>query len=348
MILALGGFFIFISASLGKLDQSPSIFGRLAIKQGIVLLVGLGLFFVLSRINYKKIRPFALPILVSSFILTLLVWIPQLGSEAGGARRWLVFGSISLQPSEFLKLGLVIYFAAWLATVKNKVSTTKWGFIPLMVLLGVAASALVVQPDIGTLLVISASLVGMYFVSGANWKHLSILGLIGIIALGAIIYTKPHVRERINTFIDRTSETQSRSYQINRSLIAVGSGGVVGRGFGQSIQKFSFLPEPIGDSIFAVASEEFGFIGSVIIVMTFFIYGLIGFKISARAPDNFGKLLVIGIVILILCQSFMNIAAMLGLIPLTGKPLIFISQGGSALLFALIGSGIIASVARSK
>lgn len=148
------------------------------------------------------------------------------------------------------------------------------------------------------------------------------------------------------TYIHPTADTLGSSYQLNQSLIAVGSGGLLGRGFGQSIQKFNFLPEPIGDSIFAVASEEFGFLGASLLIILFLLFALWGFKIAANAPDTFGRLLSMSIVIMILTQSFMNISAMLGLIPLTGDPLIFVSQGGSSLLFALIGSGIILNISR--
>lgn len=340
------GFFIFSSASLGKLDQDVSIFAKLASKQLAVLLIGFVLMLVVSKINYKYWRKYALPILITTTIVTLLVFIPGLGIEAGGAKRWINLQIFSLQPAEFFKLGLVIYFAAWIASVKDKVTTTKWGLLPLLILLGLSAGLLIAQPDAGTFIVVAAALVSMYFVSGASYRDLAILILIGAIGAGSLAIYKPYIRERIMTYIHPTSDTLGSSYQLNQSLIAIGSGGMLGRGFGQSIQKFTFLPEPIGDSIFAVASEEFGFLGASLLISLFLLFALWGFKIAANAPDTFGRLLAMSIVIMIITQSFMNISAMLGLIPLTGDPLIFVSQGGSSLLFALIGSGIILNISR--
>ncbi|MCE9628739.1 MAG: putative lipid II flippase FtsW [Candidatus Vogelbacteria bacterium] len=344
--LLVSGFFIFSSASLGKLNQDVSIFAKLASKQLAVLLTGFVIMLVVSKINYKNWRKYALPILITTVLVTLLVFIPGIGIQSGGAKRWIDLYLFSLQPSEFFKLGLVIYFAAWIASVKDKVTTTKWGLVPLLVLLGLSAGVLITQPDIGTFLVVAIALVSMYFVSGASYRDLAILALIGAIGAGGLAIYKPYIRERIITYIHPTADTLASSYQLNQSLIAIGSGGLFGRGFGQSIQKFSFLPEPIGDSIFAVASEEFGFIGASLLISLFLLFALWGFKIAANAPDTFGRLLSMSIVIMILTQSFMNISAMLGLIPLTGDPLIFVSQGGSSLLFALTGSGIILNISR--
>lgn len=340
------GFFIFSSAALGKLDQDVSIFAKLASKQLAILLTGFILMLVVSKINYKHWRQYALPLLIITTLATLLVFVPGIGIESLGAKRWIDLRLFSLQPSEFFKLGIVSYFAAWVASVKDKVTTTKWGLLPLLILLGLSAGLLIAQPDAGTFLVIAVALVTMYFVSGASYRDLAILILIGAIGAGGLAIYKPYIRERIMTYIHPTADTLGSSYQLNQSLIAVGSGGLLGRGFGQSIQKFNFLPEPIGDSIFAVASEEFGFLGASLLIILFLLFALWGFKIAANAPDTFGRLLSMSIVIMILTQSFMNISAMLGLIPLTGDPLIFVSQGGSSLLFALIGSGIILNISR--
>lgn len=340
------GFFIFSSASLGKLGQDIGTFATLTSKQFAVLFVGFLGMLVISKIHYKQWRTYALPILIATTAATLLVFIPGLGIESGGAKRWLDLVFFSLQPAEFLKLGLVIYFAGWLAAVRDKVSTTKWGLLPLLLLLGITGGILIAQPDTGTFIVIASSLVAMYFVGGASWKNIGILFLIATIAAGGLAAYKPYIRDRIMTYINPSADSLGSSYQLNQSLIAVGSGGLVGRGFGQSLQKFSFLPQPVGDSIFAVASEEFGFLGATVLVSLFLLFGLWGLKIASGAPDTFSRLLVTGIVILILSQSFMNIAAMLGLIPLTGDPLIFVSQGGSALLFALTGCGIMLNISR--
>ncbi len=346
LALIIGGFFIFASASLGKLDNEVSVFAKLTSKQLAALVIGFIAMIGAASIPYKQWRVYALPILILTALGTLLVFIPGLGITSGGARRWIDIGFFSLQPAEFLKLGLVFYFAAWVASVKDKIKTTQWGLLPLCVLLGIAGVILIAQPDVGTFLVMAAALVTMYFVGGASYKDIMILLLIGAIGAGGLAVYKPYIRERVMTYINRSDDVQGSSYQVNRSLIAIGSGGMFGRGFGQSLQKFHALPQPVGDSIFAVASEEFGFVGAVVIIALFLLFGLWGLKIAAGAPDTFSRLLVVGIVILIMSQSFMNIAAMLGLIPLTGDPLIFVSQGGSSLLFALIGCGIILNISR--
>ncbi|MEK7136065.1 MAG: FtsW/RodA/SpoVE family cell cycle protein [Patescibacteria group bacterium] len=348
VILSLFGFFIFLSASLGMIGSDMSGFIHVGLKQFIVLLVGLVAMVLVSNIPYRYWRVYSLPLLILSIIATALVFIPGLGISAGGATRWLGFGGISIQPAELLKLGIIMYYAAWLATAKQKASTISYGLIPMFILMAVSGFLLILQPDTGTFLVIASALICQFFVGGGKWRHLLIVALCGILALGLLVVVKPYLRDRITTFLDPDSDTQGSAYQINQSLIAIGSGGFSGRGFGQSLQKFNFLPQPIGDSIFAVAGEEFGFIGTIIILLLFLSFGLFGLKIASGSGDIFGRLLATGLVILIISQSLANIGAMLGLIPLTGEPLIFVSQGGSALLFGLTAVGIIMNIARHK
>ena len=187
----------------------------------------------------------------------------------------------------------------------------------------------------------------MYFVAGAPLKHILLLVLIGIIGLGSLAFARPYIKERLLTLVNPTRDILGSGYQINQSLIAIGSGGMSGRGFGQSVQKFNYLPEQIGDSIFAVAAEEFGFIGSVILILLFLSFTLRGLHISNRAPDMFSRLVVLGIVIIIITQSLVNISAMLAIIPLSGIPLVFVSHGGTAMLIALSQVGIILSISRN-
>jgi len=348
LILSTVGFFIFLSASLGLAGTNFSGFIKIGLKQFIILIIGGGVMLVTANIPYKVWRKYALPLLIISILGTLLVFVPQLSLEAGGARRWISLGGFSFQPAEILKLGLVFYYGAWLSRSKTKVANFKDGILPLIILLGLAGIILISQPDTGTFLVIASALTAQFLVAGGQWKHILLLGLMGLIGLSGLVLYKPYLKDRIVTFMDPTADELGSAYQINQSLIAIGSGGIAGRGFGQSLQKFNFLPQPSGDSIFAVAGEEFGFIGTVIILMLFLALAITGLKISDKAPDVFGRLTVVGLVILIITQSFANMGAMLGLIPLTGEPLIFISQGGSAILFALSASGIILSIARNK
>ncbi len=341
------GFIIFLSASLGLLNRDGARFNVVAVKQFILLAVGLVLFLIVGRLNYRHWQKVALVIGIASFLFTCLVFVPGLGFEAGGARRWIAIAGHSIQPAEFLKLGFILCFAAWLgeqSTKKTSSSSSLWAFL---ILLGVTAVPLVLQPDIDTLFIIFSAGLAMFLVSQARWSQIGLVLLIVLIGGLLIIWQKPYILERIKTYFDPDRDPLSASWQINQSLIAIGSGGVWGRGFGQSLQKFHYLPEPIGDSIFAVAAEEFGFVGGILIIVSFVTFALLGLKISTRAPTTFGRLLCVGIVIMITTGAFINVASMLALIPLTGTPLLFISHGGTALLVAFIGSGIILSVARS-
>jgi cell division protein FtsW len=216
----------------------------------------------------------------------------------------------------------------------------------LGILLAVIAFILFNQPDTKSFILITITGLSMLFISGVSMKYIALLGLGSVIVLGTLVYFTPYLQERVKTFIDPSQDSQGSSYQIQQSLIAIGSGGIVGRGYGQSIQKFSYLPEPQGDSIFAVVGEEFGFVGSVIIIILYLIFLLRGLRIANNSPDLFSRLLVSGIVILIVAQSFMNIASIVGVIPLTGVPLVFMSHGGTSLMIYLIAMGIIFQISK--
>ncbi len=347
LILVVCGLFIFASASLGIFEDGVSNFISVVVKQVVLgLIFGMAALYGTSGVYYKFWQKWASTIFLLSIGVTLLVFLPKIGIEALGARRWLNLGIISFQPSEFLKLGFVIYFASWLTSKREAVSGFKSGFIPAMFIMAIPALVLLSQPDIGTLLPVLIAGVGMFFVAGGRWKHLMLIVVTVILGISLIILVRPYAMARITTFLDPSSDPLGSGYQIRQALIAVGSGRLMGRGFGQSIQKFNFLPEPLGDTIFAVAAEEFGFLGSTFIVLLFLAFTLRGFRISARSPDQFSRLLSLGIVILISSQSFINIAAILGVLPLTGVPLLFISHGGSALLFALIEVGILLNISK--
>jgi cell division protein FtsW len=347
IILVLIGFFIFSSASLGLLARDNINYLKLVSSQLLFgIFLGSIVAFFLSRIHYKIWNKYSFYIFLFAIGLTLMVFIPQLSFSHGGANRWLDFGPLSFQPAEFLKIAFVIYFASWINGVKKHIKSFSFGILPLIILLGIIGTILLLQPDTGTLIVIFAAAVLIYFVAGGNLKHIFLLFVISIIGAGLLVFTKPYIKDRVMTFVNPQEDPLGAGYQIQQSLIAVGSGGIFGRGFGQSVQKFNFLPEPVGDSIFAVFAEEWGLLGSVILIILFLYFSWRGFKIAVRAPDMFSQLTVVGFITLITVQSFINIAAMLGIFPLTGMPLIFISHGGTALLFALAEIGIILNISR--
>jgi cell division protein FtsW len=257
-----------------------------------------------------------------------------------------VVGPVSFQPEEVLKFATVLFLAAIYSMRLKKTQTLLGGIGPLALVAGSAALILLIQPDTAGVVIIGMASTAILFAAGGRLSHLLLLACIGVVAVGAAAYERPYIAQRIETFLNQTSDPQGSGWQIQQSLIAIGSGGLQGRGFGQGIEKFSYLPEPSGDSIFAVAGEEFGFIGATGLVLLYLGFGLLGLRVAARAADPFGGLIVVGLVILIVGQSFFNIASALGLVPLIGVPLIFVSHGGTALAIALAEVGVILSVSR--
>jgi len=348
-ILAIAGVFAFFSASLGVLARNQSEFYQILISQVALGLVGGTLaLYACIRIPYKFWRNHAGKFLIAAILVTACVFVPHLGFSHGGARRWISIFGVSFQPVEFLKVAFIIYLSAWLSWVKKRVESPLFGILPLVIILGLIASVLIFQPDTKSLILMCATGLGMLFLSGTPWKHLLLLGAGSIIIFIGVALHTPYLAQRVSTFLNPASDPTGSSYQLQQSLIAIGSGQVRGRGFGQSIQKFSYLPEPQGDSIFAVIGEEFGFIGTVSVVMLYILFAMRGLWIARRAPDLFSGLLASGLVILISLQAFMNIASITGLFPLTGVPLVFMSQGGTSLAISLAAVGIILGISKER
>ncbi|MES2315013.1 MAG: putative peptidoglycan glycosyltransferase FtsW [Patescibacteria group bacterium] len=344
--LTLVGFVIFLSASLGLLTQDGVNFGTVATKQIISLAIGIVAFIIFSRIKYTYLRKSALFILLGAIIINLLLFIPSLTLFHGGAARWINIGPLSFQPSEFLKIAFIIYLAAWIQFARDKISTLKFGLAPYLVITAVLGGLLLAQSDTDTFLIIAFTGVVMLLVAGMPVKHMAMAGGVLILVVVAVVLLRPYAYQRVQTFFTGGSDTRGAGYQINQSLIAIGSGEITGRGFGQSIQKFGYLPQPTDDSIFAVASEEFGFIGSSILVALYLLVVASAFRIAGKSPDLFGSMLAVGIAVLIVTESFLNMSAMLGIVPLSGVPLLFVSHGGTALIIILAAAGVLANVSR--
>jgi len=349
IILMVVGFFIFSSASLALLAKENSNYSSIAFSQTVFgLFMGIVAMIIVSRLDIKIWKKFAFHLLFVAIVLNILVLIPGIGFEHAGARRWIVVGGVSFQTSEILKLAFIIYFAAWAAKVKDKIKTFRSGLLPLLILLAISSVLLLRQPDTDNLILIILAGLAMYVVAGGKWRHVFLIVLVGLIGIALLALTRPYIMHRITSYLDPQSDAQGASYQVQQSLIAIGSGGLFGRGFGQSIQKFTYLPEPIGDSIFAVAAEEFGFMGSVFLILVFVLFGARGLKIASETENVFGRLSVVGIVIMIVSQAFVNIAAMLGVIPLSGITLPFVSHGGTSLFLSLLEVGIVLSVSKTR
>ena len=346
-LLLVIGISMFVSASLGVLIRNEKLFYSVLFSQ-LVLGLGLGLvgMYFCLKINYKFWRRYSFLIFLGSILLTASVFIPYLGWTHGGAQRWIKLGNFSFQPVEILKFGFIIYFAAWLSWVKNKVQDFRFGILPFGIMLAIIATILLKQPDIKSFILITVTGTSMLFISGVPVKYILGVGMGALLVLGSLVFFTPYLQERVKTFINPEADPRGSSYQIQQSLIALGSGGIIGRGFGQSIQKFGYLPEPQGDSIFAVIGEEFGFIGTSVTIFLFLLFALRGFRIANNSPNLFSRLLVSGIVILITAQSFMHIASITGVFPLTGVPLPFMSHGGTSLMIYLIATGIILNVSK--
>lgn len=349
VLMVAGGFLIFSSASLGLMARDGANFSSVAFGQFIFGVIGGGTaLLIMSNIYYRHWRKYAFYIFLLSLLATLAVFIPGLGMTHAGATRWLDLGITTVQPSEFLKLGFVIYLATWLSGVHNKINHWKYGLFPFIGIVGVVGAVMLLLPDTDTFLIMAFSGMAMFLSAGARWRDIGIILASAIILLAVIAMARPYIMDRFTTFLDPGADPLGSGYQIQQSLIAVGSGSIVGRGFGQSIQKFEYLPEPIGDSIFAVYAEEFGFVGTFMLIIGFVIFTLRGYRIATQASDIFGTLLVVGFMTIIISQAFLNIGAMVALAPLSGLPLPFISHGGTALMATLASLGIVLNVSKYR
>lgn len=307
---------------------------------------------VLSRIDYHIWYSLALPALLATMGLLIAVFVPGFGIRALGAHRWLNFGVFVLQPAELAKLVLVIYLAAWFTPHHSNgagFSAKEKGRLKAFLLLtGIIFGLVILEPDLGTGIVIVSSALIMYFLSGAPTRHFAILVPLVLIGITLLAVSSPYRFKRLTTYLNPESDPLGASYQIRQVLLSLGSGGLTGIGIGKSRQKYEYLPEANTDSIFAIIGEETGYMGALFVIGAF--AGLVwrGFRVAARAPDAFGKLLAGGITSWIGVQSFLNIGANVALIPLTGIPLPFISYGGSSFVILLAATGIMMNVSRNS
>lgn len=316
------------------------------------LFPGLLLGYLAYRLNLDKLKKYTPILLLFTFFLMLLVLLPFIGIKAGNSARWINLGFTTFQPSELLKLTFIFYLASWLAGRKKKdnpilgklkISQTFIAFIGIAI---AVISLLVLQSDISTLGVIIIVGVIMYIVFGMTIREFITIMLMGIGGLMSLIWLAPYRIERFKVFLNPDLDPMGMGYQLKQSLIAIGSGGLFGLGLGMSFQKLGYLPQTISDSIFAIFSEETGFLGAFFLLSLFLIFAWRGFQIAKKCSDSFLKLTAIGISSWIIIQSFVNIGAMVGILPLTGIPLPFISYGGSALVIVMIGSGILLNISR--
>ncbi len=351
VILVIFGLVMLTSASS---DRAKTKFGDsyYYLKHQIIngLLPGILGFFITSLFFYRRFAKASIFLLILNIGLLLLVFTP-LGFGAKGATRWLNFQDFSFQPGELLKITFLIYLAAWLSKDQSRGKSIVGGFFPFLFLTGSVAALLIFQPSTTTAVIILAVSIVVYFISGARFKFIIAAGLVALLGLSLIFIFGGHDNyrlTRIKTFLNPQSNELSSGYQINQTLLSIGSGGIFGVGFGESKTKLNYLPEPLADSIFAIIAEELGFVGAIFLVIAFFLLVWRGLMIAKFSSDNFGKLLAIGFASLIGLQAFINIGAVSGLIPLTGVPLPFISYGGTALAVFLTMCGIIVNISKYR
>ncbi|MCR4279048.1 MAG: putative lipid II flippase FtsW [bacterium] len=344
------GLIILISATgpIGYQQFGDSLsFFKHQILLGII--PGFILFAIMSRISVERLKSLAFPALCISVILLVLVYLPGIGQSVGGSSRWVQFGPIRFQPSEFVKLTFLVYVAAWLSSrsIEDRRSTER-GLIPFLSVLGVVLLLLILQPNTGSTAVIAGASLIMYFLADAPALWIGGVIASGFAMIAILIKLTPYRAARFLTFLNPDADPQGIGYHMNQAFLAVGSGGLFGLGYGQSRQKFLYLPEVPGDSIFAVMAEELGFFISVLVILVLGAFAFRCLQISRKTPDFFSSLLVAGIASWIGIQTFLNVGSMIGLVPMTGVTLPFISYGSSAFVAISIATGIVYSVSRNS
>ncbi|MFA5753792.1 MAG: putative lipid II flippase FtsW [Patescibacteria group bacterium] len=311
--------------------------------------VGLGVlvFWLASKIDYHLWRKFASFFLFFSIALLVLVFIPGLRSEYGTARSWINIFGYSFQPAELVKISFLIYLATWLEAKRGSLGSFGSGLLPFLMSLGVISLLMLAQPDLGTLFIIIFAAFVVFFAGGGKVAHIIMMALLaGLLVYIALSLHSSYQSDRFKCLKDPNYSAQDKCYQINQSLIAIGSGGWFGRGLGESRQKFMYLPEVWGDSIFPIIAEETGFVFSLLLILLYLFLFYRGLLVARGAPDIYGSMLAIGIVAWLAVQTFLNIGGMVNLIPMTGVPLPFVSSGGSAILSSLLAMGILVNISK--
>lgn len=298
--------------------------------------IGLVAFFIFSFFDYKKLYYLAFPLMMTALILLVAVLIPGIGKSVAGARRWIDLGVMTFQPTELAKFASILYLCSWFL---HKEKQRFWSFL---LLLSIIVGLVMIQPDMGTAIVIASIFLASYFMAGEPFRYLLGLVPIGLAAGMGLILSSPYRLKRLHVFLNPRLDPQGIGYHLNQIFISISSGGLFGRGFSESRQKYQFLPEAHTDSIFAIIAEELGFLGGVVLI---FLYGLLLltlYRVAVRSRDRFGQLLVGSIMAVVGLQAGLNLAAMVGLVPLTGIPLPFVSFGGTSLIifFALMGVAV--------
>ena len=346
IILSLFGLLmIYSSSSIWALYKFNDPYKYLK-SQAIFLLVGYLIIFIVSNINYNIYKLYSNRILLGCIILLILVLIPGIGSIRNGSRSWFGIGSFGIQPSEFAKLGLIIFTSKYLTT--NKIKDIKTSVLPILLVVIFIFGLIMLQPDFGTGVILVMTIICLLFVSGVNMSFFVKIGILGLIGIVILIIIAPYRLVRITSFLNPLADPLGSGFQIIQSLYAIGPGGLLGMGLGNSIQKHFYLPEPQTDFIFSIISEELGFAGVLIVSSLFITIIYKGISISLKQEDNFAKYLSFGISFSLAFQTILNLMVVIGLIPVTGVTLPFLSYGGSSLLVSMTYIGILLNISKNK
>ncbi|PKM80645.1 MAG: stage V sporulation protein E [Firmicutes bacterium HGW-Firmicutes-14] len=345
MLLGLGVIMVYSASQVTAFERLDDTFYYLK-KQMVWALLGLTAMVSVMKIDYWRYKKLAVPFLVIAFLLLITVLLPGIGTSVKGAQRWLAVGPMRIQPSEVIKLSLVVFMAYGLSRYRDRLRSFVTGLLPFLLILAVACILILLQPDLGTAVSVAGTVYIMLFAAGARGKHLLYLAFAGIAAVALAIILEPYRMSRFMAFLDPWADPRGTGFHIIQSLYALGSGGLFGLGLGQSHQKFFYLPEQHTDFIFAVLGEELGFFGGSLVILLFLVFIWRGFKIALSTGDPFASLLAVGITSMIALQAIINIGVVTGSLPVTGIPLPFISFGGSSLVFTLTGIGVLLNISR--
>jgi cell division protein FtsW len=346
LLICVGIVMIFSASSIYSWEKykDPAFFLKRHIS---FVLIGVVAAFLVMSIDYRKLKKYSKPLLACALILLVLVLIPGIGREVGGARRWFRFKFLSFQPSELASLALIIYMADFISRKKNVINNFWQGFLPAIVILCLTAGLVILQPDLGTCLALVILVFTLFFLAGLRLSYILYIALVNIPLLFILIFSVPYRRMRILAFLNPWADPKGSGFQIIQSQVALGSGGFFGLGLGHSLQKLFYLPAAHTDFVFSIIGEELGLLGTIAIIILFIVFIHQGYKIAQNAPDVFGHFLALGLVLMIALKAAINIGVSCGIFPTKGLPLPFISYGGSSFIFDLIYVGLLLNIART-
>ncbi len=345
LLLSAGVVMVYSASAIMAADRfhDPYLFLK---KQLFWALLGAGCLVAALRLDYRRLERLGWPILIGAGLLLILVLVPPLAQPINGTRRWLRLGAISFQPAELAKLALVIYLAAFLARRPGALESARRALLPPLAVAAALAALILAQPDLGNCLALVGVTFALLYLGGARLRHLLLVLAPALPMIALAVWLAPYRLRRITTFLDPWSDPRGSGFQIIQSWLALGSGGLLGRGMGESRQKLFYLPEAHTDFIFAVVGEELGFVGALAIIVLFVVLIWRGLRVGLRAPDAFGAYLALGITLLIATQTLVNLGVVTGALPTKGLPLPFISFGGSSLLVTMLATGVLLNISQ--